>query len=84
MARLFRELPHLGLSLLIGYEAQALSVKDAERLAQAGAAWRWDRAQRSVERLRASKDPARVASIRWRRDACGDALEAALGRWASA
>ena len=40
-ARLFRELPSLGPLSLIGYEAQALSVKDAERLAQAGNAWRW-------------------------------------------
>src|SRR2546426_4513055 len=34
--RLFRELPSLGPLAWIGYEAHALAVKDAERLAQAG------------------------------------------------
>ena len=51
-ARLFRDLPTLGPLPSIGYEAQALSVKDAERLAQAGNAWRWSATSDLVERLR--------------------------------
>jgi Xaa-Pro aminopeptidase len=79
-ARLFRELPTLGPLSSIGYEAQALSVKDAERLAQAGNAWRWSATSDLVERLRASKDPDEVASIRGAAMLAGDALEAALAQ----
>jgi Xaa-Pro aminopeptidase len=77
-ARLFRELPTLGPLASIGYEAQALTVKDAERLAQMGKLWRWTATSDLVERLRASKDPGEVAAIRSAATLAGDALEAAL------
>ena len=62
--RLFRELASLGTLQRIGYEAHALTVKDAERLGAAGQAWRWRAAGELVERLRACKDPEEVAAIR--------------------
>jgi len=61
--RMFRELPSLGALVSIGYEAHAVTVKDADRFAQAGAAWRWKSTTDLVERLRASKDPSEVAAI---------------------
>jgi len=61
--RFFHELPTLGPLPWLGYEAHALTVKDAERLAGAGKAWRWKATSDLVERLRASKDPAEVAAI---------------------
>ena len=76
--RLFRELPTLGPLATIGYEAQALSVKDSERLTHAGKAWRWTATSDLVERLRASKDPGEVAAIRGAATLAGDALDAAL------
>src|SRR5207253_10971486 len=39
--RFFKELATLGPLGSLGYEAQALSVLDAERFAQAGKPWRW-------------------------------------------
>lgn len=78
--RLFRELPSLGPLACIGFEAQALSVKDAERLAHAGKSWRWTATSDLVERLRASKDPGEVASIRGAATLAGEALEAALAQ----
>jgi Xaa-Pro aminopeptidase len=50
--RLFRELPACGTLEWIGFEAHALTVKDAERLAQAGKSWRWKPAGELVERAR--------------------------------
>ena len=61
--RLFTELPSLGPLATIGFEAQALSVKDAERLS-AGGKWKWKPTADLVERLRARKDPGEVAAIR--------------------
>lgn len=61
--RLFRELPSLGPLSTIGFEAQALTVKDAERLA-AAPAWKWKPTADLVERLRARKDAGEVAAIR--------------------
>ena len=61
--RLFRDLPSLGPLAWIGYEAHALSVKDAERFVGAGKAWHWKATADLVERLRARKDPAEVAAI---------------------
>lgn len=76
--RLFRELPSLGPLACIGYESQALSVKDAERLAHAGKLWRWTATSDMVERLRASKDPGEVAAIREAATLAGEALDVAL------
>jgi Xaa-Pro aminopeptidase len=78
--RLFRELPTLGPVRSIGYEAQALSVKDAERLAHAGKPWCWTATSDLVERLRASKDAGEVAAIRGAATLAGEALEAALAQ----
>ncbi len=62
--RLLRELPTLGTLGLIGFEAHALSVKDAERFSSGGASWRWKPAGELVERLRVRKDAGEVAAIR--------------------
>ena len=63
--RLFKELPTLGTLGLVGFEAQAISVKDADRLSTgAGAAWRWKAAGELVERLRVRQDAGEVAAIR--------------------
>jgi Xaa-Pro aminopeptidase len=78
--RLFRELPTVGPLTSIGYEAQALSVKDAERLAHGGKPWRWTATSDLVERLRATKDPGEVAAIRAAATLAGEALEAALAQ----
>ena len=78
--RLFRDLPSLGALTWIGYEAAALAVKDAERLAQAGKAWRWKPTTDLVERLRAVKDPGEVAAIRAAAALASDALRATLAR----
>lgn len=72
--RLFKELPTLGAASTIGYEAHALSVKDAERLSGPGKAWRWAPAGEPVERLRARKDPDEVAAIRAAATLAGEAL----------
>lgn len=62
--RLFRELPSLGTLGWIGYEAHALTVKDADRFATVGKLWHWKATADLVERLRVSKDPAEVAAIK--------------------
>jgi Xaa-Pro aminopeptidase len=71
--RLFRELPSLGTLGWIGYEAHALTVKDADRFATVGKLWHWKPTTDLVERLRVSKDPAEVAAIK---SAAGLATEA--------
>jgi Xaa-Pro aminopeptidase len=76
--RLFKELPTLGAVTTIGYEAHALTVKDAERFAGPGKAWRWTVAGELVERLRARKDPGEVAAIRAAAELAGDALRETL------
>ncbi|OLC05975.1 MAG: hypothetical protein AUH78_08590 [Gemmatimonadetes bacterium 13_1_40CM_4_69_8] len=76
--RLFRELAGFGTLEWIGYEAHALTVKDAERLSGAGRAWRWRAAGECVERLRARKDPEEVAAIRAAASLAGGALRETL------
>ena len=78
--RLFRELPGLGPLPAIGYEAHALTVRDAARLTEQGAAWRWQQAGELVERLRARKDAGEVAAIRAAATLAGEALRRALGQ----
>ena len=74
--RLFKELPSLGALATVGYEAHAVTVKDAERFSSTGPgkAWRWKAAGELVERLRASKDPAELAAIRAAAALSGEAL----------
>jgi Xaa-Pro aminopeptidase len=66
--RLFKELPGasgLGPGGWIGFEAHAVSVKEAERFSSSVAsAWRWKPAGALVERLRVRKDAGEVAAIR--------------------
>jgi Xaa-Pro aminopeptidase len=76
--RLFKELPGLGGLSTIGYEAHALSVKDADRFAGPGKPWRWTAAGELVERLRARKDPDEVAAIRTAAGLAGEALRETL------
>jgi Xaa-Pro aminopeptidase len=60
--RLFREAGgNLG---TIGYEAHALSARDAERLGVLGKGWHWRAAPELVERLRVRKSAAEVAAVR--------------------
>src|SRR5437870_6957044 len=77
--RFFKELATLGPLGTIGYEAHAVTVHDAERFAQAGAAWRWTGTTELVERLRAAKDDAEVAAIRGAARLAGEALRQTLG-----
>lgn len=76
--RLFREIASAGQPGTIGFEAHALSAKDAERFATAGKAWRWRAAPELVERLRVRKSPAEVAAVRAAAALAGDALRATL------
>lgn len=62
----------------IGYEAHALSAKDAERLGVLGKGWHWRGAPELVERLRIRKSAAEVAAIRAAAQLAGAALDATL------
>lgn len=65
--RFWKELATLGPLERVGYEAHALTIKDGERLAQAGGGgrtWRWQPATELIERLRIRKDPEEIAAIR--------------------
>lgn len=77
--RLFAELPALGPLACVGYEAHALTVRDADRLGGAGKAWRWKPAGELVERLRVRKDAGEVAAIRDAAALAGEALRRTLG-----
>src|SRR3989441_2002664 len=78
--RFFKELATLGLLTMLGYEAHALSVHDAERFAQAGEAWRWMPTTELVERLRVVKDDGEVAAIRSAAQLAGEALRLTLAQ----
>ncbi len=78
--RFFRELPGMGPLPTIGFEAHALTVRDAARLTEHGAAWRWQQAGELVERLRARKDAIEVERIRQAATLAGSALERALSQ----
>jgi Xaa-Pro aminopeptidase len=72
--RLFKALATLGPLERVGYEPHALTVKDAERLSQAGRAWAWSPAGELVERLRQRKDAGEIAAIRAAATLAGDAF----------
>lgn len=81
--RLFKELgagmSGLGAGGAIGFEAHAVSVKDAERFATGpGTGWRWKAAAELVERLRARKDPGEIRAIRAAAEVAGSALRDTL------
>lgn len=76
--RLFREAAALGRLRTIGFEAHALTAKDAERFSAAGKAWRWRAAPELVERLRVRKSPAEVAAVRAAAALAGEALRGTL------
>ncbi len=76
--RLFKELATLGALPWMGFEAHALPVKDAERFAGAGKAWRWKGTAELVERLRASKDASEIVAIRSAAALAGEAWRAML------
>ncbi|HKW42216.1 MAG TPA: aminopeptidase P family protein [Gemmatimonadales bacterium] len=78
--RLFKELATLGSLEVVGFEAQAVSVHDAQRFAEAGKAWRWKPTTELVERLRAAKDEGEVAAIRSAALLAGEALRRTLGQ----
>src|SRR5258708_32929607 len=61
--RLFKSLATLGPLERVGYEPHALTVKDAERLSQAGRAWGWVPPGGLVEQPRPREDPAQTAAI---------------------
>src|SRR5207244_1300428 len=75
---LFKELATLGSLVAVGYEAHALTVKDAERLAEGGKVWRWKPTTELVERLRVRKDAGEVAAIRSAAALAGEALARTL------
>lgn len=77
--RLFREIGCFGPLGTIGFEAHAVSAKDAERIATAGKAWRWRAAPELVERLRVRKSAAEVAAVRDAATLAGEALRLTLG-----
>lgn len=72
--RLFKALATLGPLARVGYESHALTVKDAERLSQAGRNWTWSPAGELVERLRQRKDVGEIAAIRAAATLAGDAF----------
>src|SRR3989441_453170 len=76
--RLFKELATLGSLVAVGYEAHALTVKDAERLTEGGKPWRWKPTSSVVERLRVRKDAGEVAAIKSAAALAGEALAGTL------
>ncbi len=78
--RFFKELATLGPLDSLGYEAQSVSVHDAQRFPEVGKAWRWKPTTELVERLRATKDEGEVAAIRSAASLAGEALRQTLGQ----
>jgi Xaa-Pro aminopeptidase len=76
--RFFKELATLGTLDTVGYEAQAVSVHDAQRFVEVGSAWHWKPTTDLVERLRAAKDAGEVAAIRSAALLAGEALGCTL------
>jgi Xaa-Pro aminopeptidase len=77
--RLFKELAAFGPLAVMGYEAHVLTVRDAGRLTEQGAAWKWKPAGELVERLRMRKDPAEVAAISAAAALASEAFREVLG-----
>ena len=80
--RLFRELGSLRGVTCIGFEAHAVTVKDAERLAKSGngGARRWKATGELVEGLRVQKDASEVAAIRGAASLAARALHTTLAQ----
>jgi len=76
--RLFKELATFGPLPTMGFEAHAMTVRDAGRLNDQGAAWRWKPAGELTERLRMRKDAGEVAAIRSAAGLACDALAEVL------
>jgi Xaa-Pro aminopeptidase len=76
--RLFREIGSMGSLDVLGFEAHAVSAKDAERITTAGKTWHWRAAPELVERLRVRKSPAEIAAVRAAATLATDALRATL------
>lgn len=76
--RLFREIGSMGSLDVLGFEAHAVSAKDAERITSAGRTWHWRAAPELVERLRVRKSPAEIAAVRAAATLATEALRATL------
>jgi Xaa-Pro aminopeptidase len=80
--RMFRELATLRGAPpggVIGFEAHAVTVKEAERFSSpVAASWKWKPAGELVERLRVSKDAGEVAAIRAAGQVASEALRDTL------
>jgi Xaa-Pro aminopeptidase len=76
--RLFREMSRLGPLETVGFETQAITVREAERLHAAAKPWRWSPAGELVEGLRLRKDEGEVAAIRCAAELAGTALRETL------
>jgi Xaa-Pro aminopeptidase len=62
--RVLKELGRLGPLEIVGFEAHATTVREAERLFNVSRPWRWQPAGELVEALRVVKDAGEVSAIR--------------------